>query len=146
MKGIEVKNILKRNGFVIKEIAKLMSETPQNINSMLNADDIKTGVLERIANATKKSVYFFYEEQEPIRDQSQISEQFLDNEERSKLLNMLESQQKMLASFTEKLDSQQRTIESQQKLISSQQLSIAELIEKKQSVLMEDDARCADVG
>lgn len=69
----------------------------------------------------------------------QNTEQSLDNEERLKLLNMLESQQRMLESFTEKLDSYQRTIESQQ-------LSIVKLIEKKQDVLTGDDAECADVG
>lgn len=61
MKGIDVKNMLLKNGFVLKEIASVMNETPQNLNSMLKADDIKTGVLERIAKAINKNLYFFFE-------------------------------------------------------------------------------------
>ncbi len=66
MRGEEVKNILKKNGFVIKEVAAVMGETPQNLNSMLNAEDIKTGVLERIAKATNRSLYFFLEDSQGL--------------------------------------------------------------------------------
>jgi transcriptional regulator with XRE-family HTH domain len=62
MTGLEVKKILKNNGFSLKSIANLMNETPQNLNSMLSAKDIKTGVLEKIAIAIKKPLYFFYPE------------------------------------------------------------------------------------
>ena len=66
MKGIEVKKILQKNGYSLKDIAELMNETPQNFQALLKVEDIKTGVLERIANAIKKDIMFFFRE---IREQ-----------------------------------------------------------------------------
>ena len=60
MKGVEVKKILQENGFSLKLVADSMGETPQNLNSMLNAQDIKVGTLEKIAKAINKSLYFFF--------------------------------------------------------------------------------------
>ncbi len=37
-----------------------MSETPQNLQALLNVEDIKTGVLERISTAINKDILFFY--------------------------------------------------------------------------------------
>ena len=62
MKGIDVKKKLQNNGFSLKFIAESMGETPQNLNSMLLAQDIKTGVLEKIAKAINKNLYFFFDE------------------------------------------------------------------------------------
>ncbi len=59
MKGEEVKKKLIKSGYLLKDVAAAMNETPQNLNSMLKADDIKTGVLEKIASAINKSLYFF---------------------------------------------------------------------------------------
>lgn len=59
MKGEEVKKKLIKSGYLLKDVAAAMNETPQNLNSMLKADDIKTGVLEKIALAINKSLYFF---------------------------------------------------------------------------------------
>lgn len=66
MKGETVKAILKRNGIALKDVAEALGESPQNLQSMLKADDIKTGVLERIANAINKSIYFFFEDNQSI--------------------------------------------------------------------------------
>jgi transcriptional regulator with XRE-family HTH domain len=62
MRGIDVRKKLQNNGFSLKIVAELMGETPQNLNSMLNARDIKTGVLERIAKVINKSLYFFFDD------------------------------------------------------------------------------------
>ncbi|MDR3094899.1 MAG: hypothetical protein LBU62_09720 [Bacteroidales bacterium] len=50
-----------------------MGETPQNLNSMLNAQDIKTGVVERIASAIKKPLYFFFPEKVELDDANGIT-------------------------------------------------------------------------
>ena len=63
MKGLDVKNKLLKHGFKLAEIAKTMNETPQNLDSMLRAEDIKTGVLERIAIAINKTLYFFIQDE-----------------------------------------------------------------------------------
>ena len=61
MKGEYIKKILLENGFILKDVAEAMGETPQNLQSMLRAEDVKTGTLERIAAAINKSLYFFIE-------------------------------------------------------------------------------------
>ena len=77
MTGIEVKKKLQNNGFSLKMVADLMGETPQNLNSMLNAQDIKTGTVEKIAKAINKSLYFFFEEK--IESKSNLVPVFSDN-------------------------------------------------------------------
>lgn len=60
MKGEDVRKKLLDNGYVLKDVAEAMGIIPQNLQTYLNSDDIKTGVLERIANAISKNTYFFY--------------------------------------------------------------------------------------
>jgi transcriptional regulator with XRE-family HTH domain len=59
MTGKKIKEILVENGYKLVDVAKKMGESSQNLNSMLNTQDIKTGVLERIAKAINKNLYFF---------------------------------------------------------------------------------------
>lgn len=61
MKGIDVKEKLQKDRYSLKEIADLMGETPQNFQAMFKAEDIKTGILERIAKAIGKDILYFYE-------------------------------------------------------------------------------------
>ena len=60
MKGSELKKILLQEGYTLADIASRIGESPQNLSSMLGAADVKSGTLERIALAIKKSLYFFY--------------------------------------------------------------------------------------
>jgi transcriptional regulator with XRE-family HTH domain len=62
MKGKDVKKKLLNNGFKLNNVAEAMNIIPQTLQSLLQAEDIKTGVLEKIANAINKSVYFFFED------------------------------------------------------------------------------------
>jgi len=72
MKGIEVKKKLRNSGFSLKMVADAMGETPQNLNSMLNAQDIKTGIIERIAKAINKNLYFFFDEKVKLMTEDEI--------------------------------------------------------------------------
>lgn len=51
MKGEQVRTRLLSSGYVLKNIAAAMNETPQNLDMLLRAKDIKTGTLERICLA-----------------------------------------------------------------------------------------------
>ena len=62
MKGDDIRRILTGNGFILKDVAEKMGVTPQNLQSLLNSADIKTGVLEQISKAINKNIYFFFEE------------------------------------------------------------------------------------
>lgn len=61
MTGKSVKDRLLNSGYILADVAKEMGVIPQTLNSLLQANDIKTGVLENIAKAINKSIYFFFE-------------------------------------------------------------------------------------
>lgn len=52
MKGLEVKEILRKNRISITEVAEKIGTTNQNLFNILSKDDIKTGLVERISAAT----------------------------------------------------------------------------------------------
>ena len=62
MKGEFVKNKLKKEGYILEEIALAMGISPQNLQSKLKSSDIKVGVLEEISKSINKSIYFFFEQ------------------------------------------------------------------------------------
>jgi transcriptional regulator with XRE-family HTH domain len=94
MKGVDVKEKLKKNGYKMNEVAVLMGETPQSLNSLFQAGDIKTGVLERIAKAINKSIYFFFEEKE--MDHTSNHENRID-----KLIDLALSQQRTIENLSQ---------------------------------------------
>lgn len=59
MKGSEVKKIIKSLGLSQTFVAENMGITPFALNKYLNVDDIKVGVLKRIAKAAGKDIFFF---------------------------------------------------------------------------------------
>lgn len=62
MNGEAVKKILKSKGMKLNSLAILLEETPQNMSSLLNVADVKTGLLERISSATGIPVSEFFGE------------------------------------------------------------------------------------
>lgn len=61
MTGDFVRNKLLSEGYVLAEVASEMDISPQDLNSKLKTNDIKVGVLEKIAEAINKNVYFFFD-------------------------------------------------------------------------------------
>lgn len=66
MKGSEVKKILKRIGISQAFVAENLNVSPQVLASMLRTSDIKVGVLNRIAKAAGKDIFFFLGDPEVI--------------------------------------------------------------------------------
>lgn len=63
MTGAELKEILVSYGYRISEIADLLGyASAQRLHSVLNASDIRTGLIEDIARVTKRSVLDFFPE------------------------------------------------------------------------------------
>lgn len=60
MTGLEVKEKLVESGYKLSDIAQNMNITPQSLHKFLLSEDIKTGVLERIAKAINKDIMFFF--------------------------------------------------------------------------------------
>lgn len=63
MKGEEVKKILEVDGHQLNELAERLNISPQNLNNWLGVQDIKTGILEKIAQAINKNIYYFIDKQ-----------------------------------------------------------------------------------
>ncbi len=62
MTGDFVKKKLKNIGIPLIEVALNMGISSQNLESKLKSNDVKVGVLENIAKAINKNVYFFFED------------------------------------------------------------------------------------
>lgn len=60
MKGIDVKAELRRRHFTLTQVANLLGESQQNLNAALSKDDIRTGLLEKISEATGLPIAVFY--------------------------------------------------------------------------------------
>ena len=63
MTGEEVKKILEEDGHQLNELADKLNISPQNFNNWLGVQDIKTGILEKIALAIDKNIYYFIDKQ-----------------------------------------------------------------------------------
>lgn len=60
MEGKTIKDVLSQRGIAQAEIAKLLGTTPNNLNNMLSKDDVRTGLLESIAQAANLPISVFY--------------------------------------------------------------------------------------
>ena len=63
MRGEEVKKILEEDGHQLAEVAEKLNISPQNFYNWLGVQDIKTGILEKIAQAIDKNIYYFIDKQ-----------------------------------------------------------------------------------
>ena len=62
MKGKDIKDVLVKYGIAQAEIARLLGVTANNLNNMLAKDDVRTGLLESIADAAHLPISVFYGE------------------------------------------------------------------------------------
>lgn len=60
MKGDHVRKKIRLSGKRLNDIAVKMGISPQALNNILNADDVRTGSLERIAEAMNVPINYFY--------------------------------------------------------------------------------------
>lgn len=60
MNGKTIKEVLSRNGIPQNEIARRLGIAANNLNNMLAKDDIRTGLLESIAEVTNLPISVFY--------------------------------------------------------------------------------------
>ncbi len=62
MKGEKIKEILKAEGFILSDVARLLGfDNDQRLHSALRSDDVKTGLVEDIARVTNRSICLFYD-------------------------------------------------------------------------------------
>ena len=63
MRGEEVKKIIEDNEIPLNEVAERLGISPQNLNNWLNVKDMKIGILDKIAKAINKNIYYFIDSQ-----------------------------------------------------------------------------------
>ena len=66
MNGDAVKKILRERKVKLNTIASSLGESPQNVSSMLNASDVKSGEIERISAVTGIPISEFFGEQASV--------------------------------------------------------------------------------
>lgn len=62
MTGNTLKKLILSEGLSVAEVARRLGTSQQNLTCALNKDDIKTGLLERVAEAMGRPLSFFYGE------------------------------------------------------------------------------------
>lgn len=80
MNGLQVKEKLTKSGYKLSDIAQNMNVTPQSLHKFLLSEDIKTGVLERIAIAINKDILFFYEEKDSTGNDMKLTNEIVSRE------------------------------------------------------------------
>lgn len=60
MKGEDLKKRLKETSIPMSEIANRLGILPQTLYSAFNADDVKSGLLEKLSEALNVPISFFY--------------------------------------------------------------------------------------
>lgn len=62
MNGNTLKKMILAEGLSVAEVARRLGTTQQNLTCSLRKEDIKTGLLERVAEAMNRPLSFFYGE------------------------------------------------------------------------------------
>lgn len=62
MKGSDLKEILRKEGVVLMALAEDLGMSQQNLSAAFTRDDVKSGLLEKIAKSLGKTVGYFYGE------------------------------------------------------------------------------------
>ena len=62
MKGAELKEILRRERISLVQLAESLGMSQQNLSATFTRDDVKSGLLEKVAKAIGCPVGFFYDE------------------------------------------------------------------------------------
>lgn len=62
MKGMDLKDLLKKEGVVLSQLAEDLGMSQQNLSAAFTRDDIKSGLLEKMAKVLNKPIGFFYGE------------------------------------------------------------------------------------
>lgn len=60
MKGLTIKEILRRQGVTLYSVAEKIGESNQNLSALLSKDDVRTSLVERISEATGIPIAMFY--------------------------------------------------------------------------------------
>ena len=121
MNGEKIRRVLKAHGVVLADLAKKIEITPSNLSNILGGDNIKSGLIESISEATGIPVAAFYgENYAAASGTASVSVSGHGNGS----ISVNEVQREFLSVLTE----QQRLTAEQQKLTAEQQRITADAI------------------
>ena len=60
MSGQELKDLLTKNGYALKDVAAKLGMTQPNFSQLMKVQDVKSGTLEEMCMALGKKMDFFY--------------------------------------------------------------------------------------
>lgn len=90
MTGQEVKNFLTRDGWQLSKVAEAIGESRQNFSAALSSQDVKSGLLERVAAVVGKPISALYGEEVAQKKEPSTEERLLTLlEEKDKQINRL---------------------------------------------------------
>lgn len=62
MKGSDLKDLLRKEGVILSQLAEDLGMSQQNLSAAFTREDVKSGLLERLARILNKPIGFFYGE------------------------------------------------------------------------------------
>lgn len=62
MKGSDLKDLLRKEGVVLSQLADELGMSQQNLSAVFTREDVKSGLLEKLARILGKPIGFFYGE------------------------------------------------------------------------------------
>lgn len=62
MKGSDLRDLLRKEGVVLSQLAEDLGMSQQNLSAAFTRDDVKSGLLEKMARVLDKPIGFFYGE------------------------------------------------------------------------------------
>jgi len=100
MRGKDLKEFLQSEGVNLSELSKKLGfESDQRLHSALKAEDVKSGLIEKIAAATNKSVGYFYKANIAIAGKNGVAVNNSDssgNELSEKFIKLLEKKDEQM--------------------------------------------------
>lgn len=102
MTGEKVKELIKAKGFTFRSIADAVGESQMNLHHMLSAKDVKSGTLERVAEAMGEDVSYFYGKR-PIYSLEDYAKVALQQQEIAYLRGLLATKDELIDSLYEQI-------------------------------------------
>ena len=96
MNGKTIKDVLTKNGIAQAEIAKRIGLAANNLNNMLAKDDVRTGLLESIAEAANIPISVFYGDTYTVNGNNNVTGNNTVNLSDDRLLLLLVSKDEQL--------------------------------------------------
>ena len=96
MNGKTIKDVLTKNGIAQAEIAKRIGIAANNLNNMLAKDDVRTGLLESIAEAANIPISVFYGDTYTVNGNNNVTGNNTVNLSDDRLLTLLVSKDEQL--------------------------------------------------